>query len=140
MMKNCIKLLFISLLFVSCKQKIDPNQLTNLNGYWEIAKAIDSNGTKIDYKINETIDYISLKNNQGFRKKVMPQFDGKYLVNNQQETIKIIENKPETYIEYSTEFSKWKEEIISISKDELILKNDQKTTYYYKKHLPFSIK
>ena len=137
-MKKIILLLLLAI--ISCNKEIDSKNLENLNGYWEIEKATDVDGNTKDYKINETIDYFFVKNNVGFRKKVMPQFDGKYLTNNLQEGIKVINNDDSFFIEYQTDFSSWKDEIIEISLDKLVLRNDQKTTYYYKKHIPFSIK
>jgi hypothetical protein len=134
------KLSFLLLLFISCNQKITPSDLVKINGYWEIVKAYDADDKVIEYKINETIDYFEIKDNQGFRKKVAPQFNGKYLVNEQSEKIKIVEIEGKTFIEYSTPYSKWKEQIVEILDNKLILKNDQGFEYYYKESIPYSLK
>jgi hypothetical protein len=34
-------------------------------------------------------------------------------------------------------FTKWEEKIISVSDDELVLENEAKITYYYKKFIPY---
>ena len=34
-------------------------------------------------------------------------------------------------------FTKWEEKIISVSDDELVLENETKITYYYKKFIPY---
>ena len=135
------KLLLGLVLFmlISCQSKVAIEDITMLNGYWEIENAVMSDGTKKEYKINETIDYFEVKNNVGFRKKVMPQFDGKYMVNNQQESIRIIEKEGVFSIEYTTPYAKWKEEILKISEDNLVLKNEQNLEYHYKKPTPFSL-
>ena len=127
-------------LLISCQSQVDKEDIAKLNGYWEIENAVMSDGTKKEYKINETIDYFEVKNNVGFRKKVKPQLDGKYLVNNQQEKIKIIEKETQFFIEYTTSYAKWKEEIIEISDNNLVLKNEQNLEYHYKKPTPFSLK
>ncbi len=138
-MKKIVLGLVVFLIF-SCQSKVHKEDVSKLNGYWEIENVVLSDGTKKEYKINETIDYFELKNSVGFRKKVMPQFDGKYLVNDQQEKIKIIEKDNRFFIEYATPYAKWKEEILEISEEILVLKNEQKIEYHYKKPTPFSLK
>jgi hypothetical protein len=138
-MKKTI-VLFIGLALFSCNQKIEKNDIPKINGYWEIEKVVLPDGKEKEYKINETIDYFQVKGNKGFRKKVMPQFDGTYLVNDQKEDIVIFEKKGDFFIEYTTPYGKWKEQLLEISADELVLKNQQNLEYHYKKPIPFSIK
>lgn len=139
-MKNLIRLTFLFLILVSCKQKITDLDIAKLNGYWEIEKVVAPDRDNKDYKINETIDYFKIKNNQGFRHKVTPQFNGKYLVNEFGESVKIVSKDDQIFIEYATKFSKWKDELISISDDKFVVKNDSNIEYYYKKSIPYSVK
>ena len=110
-----IGFLCLTLLLISCHNKVKKGDLHNLNGYWEIKQVKLSNGENKDYKVNETIDFFELKNNAGFRQKVMPQFDGKFKTNGIKETIKIIEKDHTFYIEYQTNYGKWQEEIVEIA-------------------------
>ncbi|MES2411590.1 MAG: lipocalin family protein [Bacteroidota bacterium] len=135
-----IGLLLFALLLVSCHSSVKKEDIAKLNGYWEIKHVKFSTGKTKDYKVNETIDYFELKNNQGFRQKVMPQFDGKFQTNGIKENIKVTENGNAFFIEYNTKFGKWKEEIISIQDSVLVLKNAEKIEYTYKKFKPFSLK
>jgi hypothetical protein len=80
-----------------------------------------------------------VRDNKGFRQKVMPQLDGRFLVNNQLEKIQITFENQEAYINYSTPFAKWKEKIEAISKDELVIINASKAEYHYKKAAPINI-
>ena len=137
-MKKIISIAFI-LLISACQQKVTPNDIGYLNGYWEIEKVIFSNGYKKEYSYNESYDYFQIKDNSGFRKKVMPQLDGRFLVNNQLEKIKITFENEEAYINYSTPFAKWKEKIKAISKDKLVIINASKAEYHYKKASPINI-
>ncbi len=139
-MKNCFKILFLLLICVSCKQHISQQDIAKLNGYWEIEKVVSPDFENKNYKISETIDYFKIENNIGFRNKVTPQFNGKYLVNEFPEKLKIVTKDNKTYIEYSTTFAKWKDEIISISDSELVVKNESNIEYHYKKPTPFSVK
>lgn len=137
-MKKLISIAFIILLS-ACHQKVTSNDIANLNGYWEIEKVVFSNGSKKDYTYNESYDYFQIKENLGFRKKVMPQLDGRFLVNNQLEKIKITFENEAAYINYSTPFAKWKEKIEAISKDKLVIINASKAEYHYKKAAPINI-
>jgi len=137
-MKKIVVFAFLFLLS-ACHQKVTSNDITNLNGYWEIEKVIFSNGSKKEYTYNESFDYFQIKENSGFRKKVMPQLDGRFLVNNQLEKIKITFEEEAAYINYTTPFAKWKEKIEAISKDKLIIINASKAEYHYKKATPINI-
>jgi hypothetical protein len=99
-----------------------------------------ANGEIKDYKVNETIDYFEVKNNVGFRQKVMPQFNGKFLTNGIKSDIKIKEEKNAFFIEYTANNNKWQEEIVAIADSTLVLKNKENIEYTYKKFKPFSFK
>lgn len=138
-MKRIISI-FTFLLLVSCQSEIKKEDLSKLNGYWEIKEVSMPSGEKKDYKINETIDYFQVKNDVGFRQKVMPRFDGKFGTNGIKEEIKIIEKDARFFIEFKTNYGKWQEEIITIKDSTLILKNKEELIYEYKRHIPFSLK
>ena len=125
---------------MSCKQSFVEADLQHLNGYWEIEKVVLPDGDKKEYKVNETIDFFKIDQNKGFRKKVMPQIDGTYLTNNIQETVKVGLIDGTASIYYSTSYAQWKEEIIELSKDKLVIKNQQDLEYHYKRPVKFSIK
>lgn len=140
------RVLLFTLLLISCHSNVKKEDITKLNGYWEIKQVRFSTGKTKDYKINETIDYFELRQAQsdnqitGFRQKVMPQFDGKFQTNGIKENIKVVEKDNSFFIEYNTKFGKWKEEIITIEYSILVLKKKQDLEYTYKKFKPFSFK
>jgi hypothetical protein len=90
--------------------------------------------------VNSTIDYFEIANKKGFRQKVMPQLNGTYLTNNLKENIQISNNDGDFYLNYSTNFAQWKEEIIELKDSVLVLKNKQNLEYHYKRQIPFSVK
>jgi hypothetical protein len=135
-----IGLLLFTFVLISCHKSVTKEDLKKLNGYWEIKKVTLADGTTKDYKVNETIDFFEVKNNVGFRQKVMPQFDGKFKTNGFKELIKVIEKDNAFFIEYTTKYGKWKEEIIAIEDSILVLKNKDNLEYTYKKFKPFSFK
>ena len=132
-MKNAFKLLLLSVFFVGCQQKIQPADMAKINGYWEIEKVVVDKGEDKDYKMNETYDYFEIKDNKGIRKKVMPQLDGRFLVNDTFENVVVRFKDGKTFLDYSTDYAKWSEEVIAISDKELVLKNADKKEYHYKK-------
>ena len=134
-------LLFMTTLFLtSCSQTITNEDITKINGYWEIEKVVLADGSKKEYLVNEAIDYFEIIANKGFRKKVVPQLDGTYLINNQFENIEIIEDKKKFYILYNTKYTKFREQIIELKDSILVLKTKQNAVYHYKKPIPFSVK
>ena len=139
-MKKTVLLFIAFISFTACKEKVKPEDISKISGYWEIEKVITPDGNEREYKISETIDYFEIKNDCGFRKKVMPQFDGKYLVNDKSEKIKIVTEEDKIYLNYATEYSTWKEEILEITDDKLVLKNASEIEYQYKKPTPFTLK
>ncbi len=139
-MKKTILLLFVSIVTLSCGNSISEADLAKLNGYWEIETAVMPDGSEKEYKVNTTIDFFDLKGKTGFRKKVMPQFDGSYRMNDLSEKISIVQDSGKTYISYVTDYAKWKEEIIELNDKKLVLKNNHDMEYHYKKPEPFTVK
>ena len=130
----------VAFLVFSCTSKVTKEDISKLNGYWEIHQVKMATGEVKDYKVNATIDYFEVKNNVGFRQKVMPQFNGKFLTNGIKESIKIKEDKNAFFIEYTVDANCWQEEIIAIADSTMVLKNKQNIEYTYKKFKPFSFK
>ena len=135
-----ILLLIVLVSVLSCKQKITEADISNLNGYWEIEKVELPDGDKKEYKVNETIDFFKIEANKGFRKKVMPQLDGTYLTNDIQEDVVVVVKNGDALLQYKTKYASWKEEIIELTKDKLVVKNQQEIEYYYKRPAKFSVK
>lgn len=139
-MKKTILLLFVSIVTLSCGNSISEADLVKLNGYWEIETAVMPDGSEKEYKINTTIDFFELNGKTGFRKKVMPQFDGSYRMNDLSEKISIVQDSGKTYVSYVTDYAKWKEEIVELNDKKLVLKNNHDMEYHYKKPEPFTVK
>lgn len=128
-----ILLLFV-LTLVSCVTKVKKEELQLLNGYWEIEEVKTKDGSKKAYKINESLDYFFVNESlKGFRKKVVPQYDGKLLTNDVEEKLEIQEKESHFYIHYKTDFSSWEEEIIELSNTSFVVKNTEGIEYHYKR-------
>ncbi|MGO4822627.1 MULTISPECIES: lipocalin family protein [unclassified Flavobacterium] len=138
-MNNMFRILFLSLFFVSCSQKVEPSDIAKINGYWQIEKVVFEEGEDKDYKMNESYDYFKIVNNSGIRKKVMPQLNGSFLVNDSYENVKVRFDKDKVYLDYATAYAKWSEELVALTDDELVLKNTENKEYHYKKAGPINL-
>ncbi|WP_309641817.1 lipocalin family protein [Flavobacterium sp.] len=138
-MKKLLAIAFIAVLTFSCQSKVAPTDIPKINGYWEIEKVVFPDGNEKEYSINEVYDYFEIKNNKGIRKKVMPQLDGTFLVNDTFETIEVKESNGKYSIHCNTAFAKWQEEIVSLTDKELVLLNPSKKEYHYKRATPINI-
>jgi hypothetical protein len=139
-MRKSFILLLLCLIALGCKREITTEELQLLNGYWEIEKVVFKEGKDKVYNANQSYDYFQLDTTKkGFRKKVMPQLNGTFLVNDTYENITIRNEDKLSFIDYTTPYATWSEEIISLSKENLVLRNDQNNDYYYKKAAPINI-
>ncbi|MFV8353335.1 hypothetical protein [Flavobacterium sp. XS2P14] len=132
-MKKTCSILLIAFLFVACQQKIKPEDVSKINGYWEVQKVVFDSIDDKDYSMNEVYDYFEIKNNKGIRKKVRPQLDGTFLVNDAFENVTVRFADDKVFLDYATPFMKWSEEVIALSAEELVLLNKDKMEYHYKK-------
>ncbi|MDI5897376.1 lipocalin family protein [Flavobacterium yafengii] len=138
-MKNTFSILFIAFLFVGCQQNIKPVDISKINGYWEIEKVVFDAGKDKNYGMNESYDFFKIDNNKGIRKKVMPQLDGTFLVNDVYESVTVRFADDKVFLDYSTPYMKWSEELIALSAEELVLLNKEKIEYHYKKTTPINL-
>lgn len=138
-MRNLALILFVATQIISCTKPVSKEDIPKLNGYWEIEKVDFPDGKDKKYSMNETYDYFKIKDNKGFRTKVSPQLDGTFLTNGDSEQVEILEIDGKFYIHYATSFSKWKEKIISISDEKLVIENESKKEYQYKRAAPINI-
>ena len=139
-MKNYALLLFTSIILSSCSNRVSLDDLSKINGYWEIESVVMSDGAEKDYAVNPTIDYFEIKGKSGIRKKVMPQFDGTYRVNDLSEKISIVQKNDKVVMNYSTNYAKWQEELLELDDKTLVVKNQHGIEYHYKKPEPFTVK
>ncbi|WP_353160485.1 hypothetical protein [Myroides odoratus] len=126
----------------ACQSKADTEAVKqHISGYWEIEKAQLPDGTEKDYTINSTIDYFEWKEDQtGVRFKVVPQFNGEYLTNDMPELFVMQEKEGAVWLQYKTDFATWEERVITVSKDNMVMENENKIKYFYKRAHPIQIK
>ena len=125
---------FVLLLVSSCS--VNPESyLEHVNGYWEIEEVSFTNGDKKDYKYNDTVDFISINDSlKGFRKKLKPGFNSKYITSKDAEGITVKIENDSLHLYYSTPFANWKETVLMANENQLKIINDRETIYLYKRY------
>ncbi|WP_418498435.1 hypothetical protein [Flagellimonas sp.] len=130
----------LPLMLMGCKKNaVTEADLQYLNGYWEIAEVEFPDGSKKQYTINPSIDFIKLKDGEGFRKKMQPQFDGSYDTSNDTEFFTVSENQETYTLRYKNEFSEWEEKLVSVDSLSFSVTNEEGVTYSYRRFQPIKI-
>lgn len=138
-MKNWLCCIFIYLAVTSCQKQVSAEDLAKINGYWEIEKVIFPDGNKKEYQSSSVYDYFEMKGKKGFRKKVTPQFDGSFLVDASNEDVTLTEKNGTYTLHYLTAYAKWDEELVALSNEQLVTRNNSKKEYYYKRAQPINL-
>lgn len=137
-----MKLKIVAFLFLliafSCGKQDPAEQKENLYGYWEIAEVKLPDGTKKDFSISTTLDFINVKDDLGTRIKVSPHLDGSYSTTGIAEefTLKIEDDSLRLY--YKTPFDSWKETVVFAKDSILKIKISDGKIYTYKKFEKFN--
>ena len=124
---------------ISCSTQVDREELDLLNGYWEIKEVTFSDGTKKEYPMSTTVDYIRLDSLQGFRKKVDPKFNGTFETSDDAESFSIAFENDSIFMNYETPLNAWKEALLSLSTEKFSVKSEQGIIYSYKRFRPIKI-
>ncbi len=120
----------------SCGHSVTKEDLTFLDGYWEIKKVNFPNGDTKTYEMNSTVDYIEITGSKGYRKKVQPLADGSFITSDDAEYFSITDREGIFIMTYESTMDTWEEEIISISETALALRNEDQITYIYERYQP----
>ncbi len=131
--------LALFLFLAGCQMRVAQEDLTLLNGYWEIEKVVLANGQTKNYKVNTTLDYIELKELSGYRKKVYPNLNGTFDTSNDSERFTVVEKNNAFEFHYKNNLSEWTEKIVFISDTSFSITNEEGITYHYKRFEPIKV-
>lgn len=137
MKKIIFSLIFLVLL--NCSNSPETF-IDHVDGYWEIESVTLPDGTKKEYTINQTIDYIIVNDSlKGFRKKMTPNYTGSYETSKNIETLNLKIENDSLNIYYSTQYTNWKETILLANEEKLKIVNKDNKVYTYKRFTPINI-
>lgn len=137
-MKKIFLIGFIGL-FLACSSGISKEDLNKLDGYWEITQVTFPDGNIKEYKVNTSIDYISIDGDEGYRKKMQPRLDGTYETSDDAEAFVIVGKENDFSINYKTELSEWSEKLVKLDDTTFSVLNEEGIRYDYKRFEPISI-
>lgn len=136
-MRTLTLLIFLSLL--ACSPSLEDTK-SLLKGYWEIEKVTLSDGTTKAYPYSGLVDFYAINtDNSGVKKKMQPQFSGRYNTTTDAVNFKITDSAGKVYLNFSNKNSKWHEQLIQINNSRLKLKLENNLIYIYKRHQPLEL-
>lgn len=134
-------LLFCGIIFfISCGRDPSPDDVHFIDGYWEIQKVTFSDGVEKAYSVNTAIEYFKWDGTTGYRKKMQPTVDGKYLTSNDALPMEVIWRDGVLLLGFSGGDSQWEEEVLKLDSLKLTTRHSNGILYSYKRYEPFSLK
>ena len=131
--------ILLSIILFSCGNGDPKEQLNHINGYWEIDHVQVEKDSVIKYGFSQYIDYIKITDTSGYRKKLQPEMDGSFKTTKSSEKVKPEIKEGKLFLNYSTPYDKWTEEVLDAGEDELVLKNRDGKVYYYHRYKPITL-
>ena len=121
------------LIFTGCSSVSAPD-LVFIEGYWEI-ESVHAHGEVFEPKgATPMIDFYQLNSEKsGFKKKMKPIFNGLFQSSEDRVTFIIQKEGNRFFIHFNNALTPWKEEIRSLSPEEMILFHNDKA-YHYKRY------
>jgi len=136
-LKKISSFLILIIIVYSCSLN---NDIEILNGYWEI-QSVKKEGQLIKkYPFNNTIDFFYIKNLEGYRKKVTPKSDGRFMITLHQANLNISKENGEFILRYLNNNKTYFEKIKKIDSQQLIILDKEGYIYKYNRYTPIEIK
>ena len=140
-MKKTIIILLLSFFFISCQQKIKQEDIPKINGYWEIKHVEKDNKLLKEYNISSNVDYFEVNEETltGFRKKVTPTLEGKFIINKHESPFTLKIEGDELIISYNVNGNEYLETIKNASKEKMVITNAEGITYVYRPFISINL-
>ena len=117
---------------LSCAPK-PVDMIPYISGYWEITNVKKNNEVIMEYSYSPIIDYWQIDEDlKGFRKKVMPNLEGKLIVTQHSMTLELKPENGNLNVYYNDNGNSYMETIMRASATELIITNEDGLIYTYK--------
>ena len=129
----------ISLCALGCKSK-PIHQIDFIEGYWEIESVYKYDKLIKTYNISQSIDFFKInKGSKGFRKKLKPNFNGTFETSKDVINFEIKIQNNNLFLNYIDDNTLFSEEVLQVSTEKLVLKNNRGFVYYYKTYKPLDL-
>ncbi len=138
-MRRILSFLLVLMLWACNDPSVNQDDLHYLNGYWEISEVEFPDGSIKEYGLNTNIDFIQLKDDKGYRKKMKPKFDGTYDTSKDIEGFTVSNVNETIILRYSTDLSNWEEKLVQLDSLTFSVTNEEGVIYKYKRFEPIKI-
>lgn len=124
----------------SCQQSQSAYDLNKLQGYWQISSVKKQGELVTQYQVSLIIDYWQLnEDSSGFRKKVMPNLEGKFVITQHQMPFTVRPKKDHVQVAYDDNGNNYVEQIITLEDSLLVITNSEFMEYTYKRYKPLDL-
>ena len=91
------------------------------------------------YPFSNTVDFFYIKDLEGYRKKVTPQSDGRFMVTLHQANLNVTKENGEFILRYLNKSKTYFEKIKKIDSQQLIILDKEGYIYKYNRYIPIEI-
>lgn len=127
-------ILIVSLLLISCVHDWTPEQqIEGIQGYWEISEVRFPDGTIKSYKASPLIDFITIQDSIGIRKKLSPTLTETYYSTKSQENFTVSFEDQKMLLNYKTPYDSWYETVAKLKDSLLIIRTNENVEYTYQR-------
>ena len=132
---NQIRLFLTYCVLLSLLWRCSPPLATDkLEGYWQIEKVQQKSETFVPAVGNVQYDFYQLNaNGNGFRKKMSPGLGKQLNTSLDQTNFALIQEGNQWKLHFETAWDEWKETILKLDDQQLVLKHGAKTYTYQRK-------
>ena len=127
---------FVFALFLGCAPKVSKANINQLNGYWVISEAKAPNGESRPYIGAVEVDFFKINEKKEFRKKLKPLRNNQFNKTNDKVDFTISFEEKKCVITYVRKEHSWQETVVTLSEDELKLKDGRGVVFHYKRYQP----
>lgn len=124
------------LLLIACAEGPSAGDLGYLQGYWEIRQVVFPDGSSRRYEVNPAVEYLSWDGQTGYRKKVQPTLEGRYLTSDDALPMQVLWREGRMFLVFSGEEDPWEEEVLELSSRALVTRHSNGLRYEYTRYEP----
>jgi len=137
-MQKQLYLFLLLTIITACKSTIKEDEISQLEGYWEITKVVFQDGTTKPYTVNTTIDYIDINGLKGYIKKMKPGLNGRYQTSNKAAQFKLLLKNEVWEMHFEGDLNSTLR-LLELDSLEYAVKDQGQVRYYYKRYEPINI-
>lgn len=124
---------------ISCQSAPNQDDLKHLTGYWEIEQVTFPNGETRGFPPSTTVDYYFIEGLGGFLKKVQPELNGRFRVNEDKIDLKISTRDNLLVLQFTGKEDTWEEVLEVLTSDRMETRHVNGLRYQYHKFTPLLI-